>query len=223
MNNFKRMLALMLALVVVLSLAACGGDTETTVSTKDTTPESTASTAPSTEATEPAEEYTFRIRVVDAEGNPVVAAGVQLCKADGTCTVRDTNEEGWAQFNNEVEDGYTANIAYLADYTEVNSEKVYFESGVTEMTLTLTVTYRIQVVDAEGNPVAGEAVTLVNEGKYAYTLGTTNEEGYAEFFNMVAEGYVACFGDHTDGKMEGVETVAFEGEATEVVLTKAAE
>ncbi len=223
MNNFKRILALVMALVAVMALAACTPDatksTQSTESTASTAPESTSSSTP--ETTAPEKEITFRVQVLDLEGNPVVGAGVQLCLE--TCTIHDTNEEGWAEFDNKVEDGYKANIAYLADGTEVNGEPVYFESGATEMTLTLTVTYTIKVVDAEGNPVEGETVTLVNQDTFAYNAATTDAEGCAVFYNAVAEGYQACFGDHTDMKLDGVELTAFEGDATEVVLTKAAE
>ncbi len=224
MNNFKRILALVMALVAVMALAACAPaeENKTTDSTQTSAPaESTTPDVTEPEDTEPEEKVTFRIQVLDLEGNPVVGAGVQLCLE--TCTIHDTNEEGWAEFDNKVEDGYKANIAYLADGTEVNGEPVYFESGATEMTLTLTVTYTIKVVDAEGNPVEGETVTLVNQDTFAYTAATTDAEGCAVFYNAVAEGYQACFGDHTDMKLDGVELTAFEGDATEVVLTKAAE
>ncbi len=220
MNNFKRFLALALALVMVMALAACGGN-DTTVSTQDTTPAESTSSEPVASSTTEEKNVTFRVQVVDEAGNPVVGAGVQLCLE--TCKIADTNEEGWAEFDNKVEDGYKANIAYLIDGTEVNGEPTYFESGVVEMTLTLTVSYRIKVVDAEGNPVAGETVTLVNEDTYAYNAAVTGEDGYAVFYNMVAEGYKACFGDHTDMKLDGVELTAFEGEAAEVTLTKTAE
>ncbi len=221
MNKFKRMLALLLVVAAVAGLVACGEPAQTTNSSQSTAP-STQSTAPSsTQSTAAQVKITYRVRIVDEAGNPVVGAGAQLCKADGTCTTKETNEEGWAEFDNAVEEGYTANIAYLADYTEVNSAKQKFESGVLEMTLTLKVTYRVKVVDAEGKAVAGQEVTIANKDKYAYTVMTTDAEGYACFFNEVAAGYVACLGSYTSSKeLEGVQTTAFEGDALELTLTK---
>ncbi len=223
MNKFMRLVALVMVLVSVLAFAACQPSVPDTTESTQSSAESTQSTQSTAPSTEPERKVTFRVKIVDEAGNTVAGVGVQLCKADGTCTTRDTNEEGWAEFDNDVEDGYTANIAYLADYTEVNSPKQTFESGVTEMTLTLTVTYRIKVVDAEGKPVEGETVTLVNKDKFAYTKGVTDAEGYAVFYNQVAEGYNACFGDHSDMKVDGVELFPFEAEASEITLTKAAE
>ncbi len=228
MNNFKRILALVMVLVAVMSLAACASteDSKTTTapqtsaSAESSTPDATEPDATEPDATEPESDVTFRVQVVDEAGNPVVGAGVQLCLE--TCVTHETNEEGWAVFDNPVENGYKANIAYLTDGTDVSAEPVYFEDGSTELVLTLTVTYRIQVVDAEGKPVEGETVTLVNKDAFVYTAATTDAEGYAVFYNLIAEGYQACFGDHSDMKLDGVELIDFEAEATEIVLTKAA-
>ncbi len=136
MNNFKRFMALMLVLVTVLAFAACTGNTDTTGSTT-TAPTTTAptTTAPTSTA---AKVITYRVKVVDEAGNPVEGVGVQLCKE--ACIIRDTNAEGWAEFENPVEDGYHANIAYaleVPDGKKVDATEYDFESGVTEMTITL--------------------------------------------------------------------------------------
>ncbi len=220
MNKILRFLAATMALAAVLSLAACAPEGNTTAGSTQGSTQGNQSTAGTTQSTAPAKKITFRVQILDEAGKAAAGVGVQLCKADGTCTIRETNAEGWAEFENPVEDGYTANIAYTADFSEVNSEKQAFASGVTEMTLTLKVTYKVKVVDAEGKAVAGETVTLVNEAKYAYSVATTDAEGYAYFYNEVNEGYTACFGDHANGKLEGVELTPFEGDAMEVTLTK---
>ncbi len=141
MNNFKRLMALMLVLVVAVSFAACSGNTNTTGSTT-TAPTSTAptTTAPTT-STGAQKQITYRVRVVDEDGNPVVGAWVQLCL--DACRLDDTDEEGWAEFDNKVEDGYKANVASGPDNYEVPEGKkvddtaYYFENGVLELTLVL--------------------------------------------------------------------------------------
>ncbi len=219
MKKFIRTLAVVMALAAVLTACApANTDSSTAGTTQGTTQATTAGT---TQSTAPEKKITFRVQVLDESGKAMAGIGVQLCKADGTCTTRETNAEGWAEFENEVEEGYTANIAYTADYSEVNGQKQKFESGNLEMTLTLKVTYKVKVVDAEGKAVAGEVVTLVNEAKFVYSVATTDAEGYAYFYNEVNEGAKACFGDHSDMKLDGVELIAFEGDSLEVTLTKA--
>ncbi len=137
MNNVKRMLALVLSLVLVLALAACTqAPAESNPSSSSTAP-SSSSTTPSS-STQPEKKVTFRVKVVDEEGNPVAGVGVQLCK--DACIIAETNEEGWAEFDKDVEDGYHANIAYALntpDDKKVDATEFDFASGETEMTLTL--------------------------------------------------------------------------------------
>ncbi len=224
MNRFKHILALALVLVMAVSLVACTGNTDASTNSQDSKPStpassSTQSSSSSVQKTEP----TLKVKVVDEKGNIVVGVGVQLCKADGTCTIMYTDEEGFAGFTMEAAGaygGYTVNIASLADYTVVSSEKEPLQNGQETYELVLKVTYRIKVVDAQGNPVAGETVTLVNQDNFAATAGVTNADGYVEFFNEINDGYEGCFGDHSNFSFDGVEMTPFEKDANELVLVK---
>ncbi len=141
MNNMKRLMALVLVLTAVLAFAAC---TPEAPSTEGTTTAPT-STAPTTTAptTQPEKQVTFRVKVVDEAGNPVAGVGVQICKE--SCVIGETNEEGWAEFTNAVEDGYHANIMYepagfeIPEGKELDKSEVDFPAGQTELTLTLKV------------------------------------------------------------------------------------
>ncbi len=140
MKNFKRILTAMLALMMVMALAACGQPAESTPSSSGNKPEPSQvqPVVPSEpEKTEPSKAaVTYRVKVVDEAGKPIVGVMVQLCK--DTCSLAQTNEEGYAEFTNTVEDGYHANIAAAPEGYEYDSKnEVNFESGETEMTFVL--------------------------------------------------------------------------------------
>ncbi len=149
MNKFMKFLALVLVMGTVLAFAACTpNDTTTTTAPNNsttTTPNNTT-TAPNNTTTAPTNStiapkpVTYRIRVVDEEGNPVQGVMVQLCKE--TCAPKMTNADGWAEYNNDVEDGYHAQFTMIPAGYELPEGKEMstsydFESGQTEITLVL--------------------------------------------------------------------------------------
>ena len=71
--KITRILALIFALILILSLVACGGESET----ETTAPETTA---PSTENDEPTAPQTFDFGVIAAAAAIVSAAGYALTK-----------------------------------------------------------------------------------------------------------------------------------------------
>ncbi len=152
MNKFMKFLALVLVMGTLLAFAACTpNDTTTTTAPNGTTtkpdatttaPNATTTAAPTT--TVAPKPITYRIRVVDEEGNPVKGAMVQLCLGEETCfTPVRTDEDGWAGYTNPVRDGYCTKITMApTDFEVPEGKKVddsyhYFESGVTEITLVL--------------------------------------------------------------------------------------
>ena len=101
MKTMMKIMALVLAIVMVAGcLAACGSDetksTEPEATTKPTTPTEPAPTDPApTDPVDTKKEY--KVIVVDAEGNPVEGVLVQVCKEGSTCfTPSRTNADGFA-------------------------------------------------------------------------------------------------------------------------------
>ena len=133
----KRKIALLS--ILCLMLCACGKkETEpTTVPTTEptTAPTTVPTTTPTTVPTQP-EEYTYRIRVVDENGEPIEGAFVIFCLDQ--CSFYETNADGWALINAEVTDGYMAHIISLPEgyenYTFIE-DYIYFAPGQTEMVL----------------------------------------------------------------------------------------
>ena len=164
MKNFKMLLALVLALAMVLCFTACTekkDDSEATTapstapSTEASQPSTEASqpsseagnlttepTAPSTETTEPTTpaSYAYVIKLVDADGNPVVGAWVQLC-SDANCKPRQTDANGIAGYTAEetpAGDKLKAQILTAPGFTTPAENIQYFENGVTEIVFTVT-------------------------------------------------------------------------------------
>lgn len=138
MMNFKRFLALMLVLCMGLCLCACGGgNTEGTVGTQGTT----EATQPTTQATEPTEttsdgKVDYKVTVLYPDGSPVVGAYVQICLEDLCYNPAATDENGVATFRLKEQDGYKTKLAVAVE-GYLHADYVYFESGATEVTITL--------------------------------------------------------------------------------------
>lgn len=141
MNMIKRLLAVTVLLTLALCLVACGGGEETKAPTGSTpvatTPTTVPTTTPTTVPSQP-EEYTYRIRVVDENGDPIEGATVMFC-SESNCNFGITDAEGWALFNNEIADGYKALIGGLPEegyegyiYSE---DYIYLAPGQTELIL----------------------------------------------------------------------------------------
>ena len=74
MKMTKRLLAVTVLLTMALCLVACGGGEETKIPTTcptTTAPATVPTTTPTTVPSQPEEEYTYRIRVVDENGDPI--------------------------------------------------------------------------------------------------------------------------------------------------------
>ena len=127
--SMKRFLALVLALGLMLSLCACGGDERPEVTTEPTT----EATEPTTEATEPT---TYVVTVVDQDNAPVAGAWVQLCLE--SCVPAMTDENGVANFF-LAEDDYKVSFTVMPPGYEYAGEdqEWYFADGENTMTITL--------------------------------------------------------------------------------------
>lgn len=140
MNMIKRLLAVTVLLTLALCLVACGGGEETKAPTGSTpvatTPTTVPTTTPTTVPSQPEEEYTYRIRVVDENGEPIEGAFVIFCLDQ--CNFYETNADGWALINVEVTNGYKAHIMSLPEGYEnytFEEEYILFAPGQTELIL----------------------------------------------------------------------------------------
>ncbi len=156
MNNFRKLIALVLALVCVMALAACApADTNTTASKNPpaTTnkPTATPTTQP-TEPTEPQKEISFRVRVVDQDGNPVTGVWVQVCSDKMCFAAKLVDDDGYAVWYADKvpyqegchyfpaffdSDDLAAKYEPLPD-VEDESKWYFFEAGSNEGTIVLT-------------------------------------------------------------------------------------
>ena len=133
----KRILALALCLMLVLALAACGGN-----EAPETTPGTTEATnAPTTTeaTTEAVEKPSYKITVVAEDGTPFAGLVVQLCNDQG-CNPAVTDANGTATVTvTEYRDDYHANVTNLPEGYAYAGEatEFYFENGATEVTITL--------------------------------------------------------------------------------------
>ena len=128
--NLKRFLAVALVLCFAVCLCACG-------STAEENKPATQPTQASVETTQPTDDgkVTYTVKVVDEGGNPVVGAGVQLCKE--TCLPGLTNREGLAVFNVIEDSEYKVSFMSVPAGYEGAEEAYYFEAGSFELTITL--------------------------------------------------------------------------------------
>ena len=130
----KRMICLILTLLMVMGLCACGGETSETVPSE----EATAAPTVLEEETEAVDDgmVTYTIHVEDENGAALAGVMVQICK--DTCLPGMTDAEGNAVFT-VAEDSYKVSFLSLpAGYTYTTEEtEFYFENGATEITLVL--------------------------------------------------------------------------------------
>lgn len=134
----KKILAAMLAVMLLLGLCACGEPEQTQPSTEATgTTESTGAVPETTEATVSDGKVTYTIKVVDEDGKGISGVMVQLCK--DSCMPGFTNAEGVAEFKVVAADGYHASVTDIPDGYAYATEQTEFDfaSGVTEVTIVL--------------------------------------------------------------------------------------
>ena len=123
----KKLIAALLLGAMVFCLCACG-------KTQDNNETDPAITDPAPTETE-AQGVTYTIKVVDEGGNPVVGAGVQLCK--DTCLPAITDEDGIAEFRVAEDPEYKVSFMSVPEGYEGAEEAYYFESGSYELVITL--------------------------------------------------------------------------------------
>ena len=140
--NMKHIVALMLALVLVLSLCACGAapveqPEETTNAAEQTEAATEAQTEEATEELNANPVYT--VKIVDEAGNPVAGAMVQICQGETCMPGPLSGSDGTVTFQVEEADykvsflgGVPAGYEFTTEETEF-----YFESGSYEMTIVL--------------------------------------------------------------------------------------
>ncbi len=132
MKNLKLILAVMLVGCAILGLCACGTNNTEDTTVADTT-EATTTEADTTEATK----ASFKVSVVDGDGNAVPGVMVQVCK--DACVPARTDDKGEATFNIEITDGYKLSVMSCPEGYEYTGEaEIYLESGATEYTLEIS-------------------------------------------------------------------------------------
>ncbi len=228
MNNFKRIVAVLMVLATLFAFAACQNTDGTTNgqnpgTTNSTTPSTKPTTQPTTQS-KPVDEITFRVKVVDEEGAIVPGVWVQLCKE--SCVTKLSDAEGWASFTNAYEDGYKANIAWMddeadeANYIYDPENVTYFEKDQKELTLVITkATFRVQVVDQEGNAVSGATVKITKGDKTFEAV--SDGYGWAKYTCEIEDGYSAVVTavEDADSYEFSSESVAFAAGEKGLTLT----
>jgi len=145
MKKLNKFLALVLTLMLLLSLCACGQPSQNTDggSTTATTNSTTGATATKpteapTNPTIPDGLVQYKVKVVDEAGNPVVGVMVQICTDESCLIPVKTDDAGVATFAPAAEGEYHANFlpGVPAGY-EADAEVFYFEAGETELTIVL--------------------------------------------------------------------------------------
>ena len=140
MKKFLAIICILLSLVTLFCSCESTPDTdkesETETKTEAPTQNETESETVTDAPTEPVPAtVTYKITVVDENGNPVVGATVQLCVGDLCRLPCPSDANGVATFE-ETEDAYTAKV-FANGY--VSDEAGYtFPDGSYELTITLT-------------------------------------------------------------------------------------
>lgn len=135
----KRIITIFLVLSTLLCLCACGEETDTSVTESSTAVVSQAVSTEESKAESKEESVataSFKVKVVDEEGNVISGVMVQLCK--DTCMPAMSNSEGIATFNAEITEGHKLSVLSCPNgYVYEGEAEVYLDSGITEYTVTL--------------------------------------------------------------------------------------
>ena len=133
MKFLKSFIVLMLAVSMMFTLCACGGNGDDTAETTNKVEETTAEKVEETTVVAD-DKVTYKVTVVDEENNPVVGAMVQLCL--DACIPALTNSNGVAEVN-VVEEEYKVSFVTMPDGYTSDEEAYYFADGSYELTITL--------------------------------------------------------------------------------------
>ncbi len=126
----KKLLALAIAVVMLLCFCSCGStsnlDDKASSSSKNSSTADTSSVVSQVKS--------FKVTVVDGEGNVVPNVMLQVCK--DSCIPAKTDENGVATFNVEITDGHKLSVLSCpAGYSYNGDDEVYLDEGATEYTL----------------------------------------------------------------------------------------
>lgn len=136
MKLTKKLLAVLLTLLVVFSLCACGNNADTTDNTDDIE-SSAVEESSEVESSEEEKSAAFEVKVVDTAGNPVEGVMLQICK--DSCIPAKTDANGIASFNIEITEGHKLQVLTCPEGYEYTGEaEVYLEEGSTEYTVELS-------------------------------------------------------------------------------------
>ncbi len=125
----------------------------------------------------------YTVTVVDQNGAPVSGAKITLTTADGIEFFLVTDAQGKATRDGNF-DGVTATLTYIPSNYESSQLNTAISFG-SDKALTITVNqlppYVIQVVDQDGNPIAGVTVSMCDSAGICKTPIDTDEEGKAYY------------------------------------------
>lgn len=143
----------------------------------------------------------YTVTVVDQNGDAVVGAKITLTTADGIPFFVVTDEQGKATKEGDF-DGLTATVTYIPSNYEFDQLNTAIPLG-SDKTLTVTVNqlppYVIQVIDQNGNPIAGVTVSMCDNTGLCKTPVETDEEGKAYYLYQPGEFHAQL----PDGAPEG--------------------
>jgi len=132
MKLFRNLVLLMLAVSLMFTLVACGGDNDADKPAEETTDVKTT-VADETTAEPEDDKVTYTVKVVDENNAPIAGAMVQMCLE--ACLPSLTNDEGVATYNLEEADYKVSFVTVPEGYTA--EEAYYFADGSYELTITL--------------------------------------------------------------------------------------
>ena len=169
----KKILSLILVLVMMLSIVACGG--------KDKTPD----TNDDQQQGAPDTKVTYVVTVVDTDGKAVEGAVVSFTTKGGSPIPFPTDSEGKASYKTAKE--LTAAVTAVPsgyEYAKLNQKIEFDKDGKATITLTKKAEeapYVIKVVDQNGNAVEGVKVQMCDDAGLCLIPTATNEEGIATY------------------------------------------
>ncbi len=132
-----------LLLVSILSLTACDGDNQPAETTgTPTTAETTAAeeiTTPAPETTAPApSKLTYKVTVVDQNGDPVQNVEVQMCDDAGCKLPAPTSADGTVTFTYAESNYHITLVTVPSGYTADTTTQYDFPADSCELTVTIT-------------------------------------------------------------------------------------
>jgi ABC-type Fe3+-hydroxamate transport system substrate-binding protein len=138
----KKLITLLLAMAMLVTLCACGGNdannddtANTTTTTAATT--TTTTTATTTTTTVASNKFTYTVNITDEAGNPIPGVMVQMCNATSCLPPCSSNAQGVVLFENKDKDDYSVKFAVLPEGYTADATEYFFDEGSFEMTIVL--------------------------------------------------------------------------------------